>query len=548
MNNQMNKTVGIIGAGPVGMTLAARLADFGISSVILDKAPHLLPKGSKACLIQGDALETLEKLGIGDTIGEEGIHWRIARTYIRNVERITQEYPEREGYAEFVNISQYRIEQELEHWINQHPMSEIKWNHELTSYTDNGDNVTVNVNTENGLEQFTFRYLVACDGVRSKMRDLSGVPFTGYTHKDRFLITDIKANLPQTKERHFHFDPDFNPGRQLVMHPQPDNIWRIDWQLPPDADIEKEKENGELEKRIRRVIGDIPYNIEWISVYRFHQRVIDNFKLGNVFFAGDAAHSYPPYGSRGMNSGIQDADNLAWKFNAVIRGKADETLLDTYHTERYAAAQENLKVTEATIKFMVPPSPIKRIVRNMVLWASVPFKGLRNSVNHGRMTEPFTYKASPMIVPDDNPYVGRFAPDTRIFEDNQRTRLRKFIGHGFLCLYMGPPERLPEFCRAAAATRSAVDVAFVAAMPKGDAPPVALVEQEKSVTVVFYDDILFAEQFKLGDHVVYLIRPDGHIASNHRLDNTPSFTSIIEQISGCPVTDFNQSPLMTKAS
>ena len=102
------------------------------------------------------------------------------------------------------------------------------------------------------------------------------------------------------------------------------------------------------------MIGDVPYEVDWRSTYRFYQRLVERMRVGRVFFAGDAAHALPPYGARGMNSGIQDADNLAWKLAYVLNGHSDDSLLDTYHDERHAAARENLGVTEATIRFMVP--------------------------------------------------------------------------------------------------------------------------------------------------------------------------------------------------
>ena len=218
----------------------------------------------------------------------------------------------------------------------------MRWSHTVTGVAQDDDGVVVRAATPDGDREVRVRYLVACDGVRSAVRGLVGAEWSGYTHRDRFLITDIKAKLPLAKERHFHYDPSFNPGRQLIIHPQPGDIWRIDWQLPADADVDLERVSGEFDRRVRAVIGDIPYEVDWASTYRFNQRVVTQFTIGRVFFAGDAAHSLPPYGSRGMNSGIQDADNIAWKLAAVLNGRSRESLLDSYHPERYAAARENL--------------------------------------------------------------------------------------------------------------------------------------------------------------------------------------------------------------
>lgn len=522
--------VGIVGAGPVGLVLAARLAGMGIPSMLLDKLPHLMKKGSKACLIQGDVLEVLDKIGCATAVANEGIHWRTARTYIHDVEMITQHFPERTGFGQFVNISQYRIEQELLKFVDASALVEMRWSHEVIAVEQSAQGVRARVSTPEGECSLDFSYLVACDGVHSVLRDLTGVAFTGYTHPDRFLITDIRANIARTKERHFFFDSSLNPGRQLVMHPQPDNIWRIDWQLAPETDIEQEKRNGQLDKRIRKVIGDIPYTIEWLSTYRFNQKVIEQFKVGNIFFAGDAAHSLPPYGSRGMNSGIQDADNLAWKLASVIGGQADPALLETYHAERYPAALENLRVTEATMKFMVPSTRFKRFKRSVLFRLAVPFKSMRKRVNHGKMAEPFVYRASKVIPAlSGHPLIGQFAPDARLFIDDERSRLRKLFGDAFVCLFFGTRDEAGSFIEAIRAQQLQVPVKFVSAFPAGS--PIAPLPQD--MTVATYDDILFYRRFYDGQAAWYLVRPDGHIATCGLLPDTPDFGNILARCAGC---------------
>lgn len=518
--------VGIVGAGPVGLALAARLASFSVSSVILEKSPHLLRKGSKACLIQGDALEVLDKAGCAEAIAAEGIHWRIAHTYIRGVERIRKEYPERVGYSEFINISQYRIEQEVVKFLETCALVDIRWSHEVKSITQHERGVTVGVSHPGGDSELTFDYLVACDGVHSTIRELTGVQWTGYTHTSRFLITDIRALIPVIKERHFHFDPVFNPGRQVVMHPQPDNVWRIDWQLAPDADIEAEQQNGGLDIRIRKVIGDIPYQIEWCSTYRFSQRVVEQFKLGRIFFAGDAAHSLPPYGSRGMNSGIQDADNLAWKLACVLAGTADASLLETYHDERYQAAQENLRVTEATIKFMAPENLLKRWFRNLILKLSGPFKALRKNVNHGKMAEPFTYLASDIVDGESgHGFVGKFAPDMRVFSDKQPTRLRKFFGNQFVVLFFGTMDETLAFAGKFLQLRREFPMKLVVGLPLGMEPDIHI----DHCNVFYYDDIASVRAFYATMACWFLVRPDGHIAGRYVLADAEWMEQIVSR-------------------
>lgn len=498
---------GIVGAGPVGLVVALRLASFGIPCAVLEAEPGLVRQGSKACLIQGDVLEILDKFGCAEPIANEGVRWHVGHTYVHGREIRRSEYPIPLGFGPFVNISQYRIEQVLLERARTEPLIELCWSHEVTAVEQTTDEVVVTARTPRGEQRWRFDYLVACDGVRSTLRELVGVEWTGYSHRDRFLITDVRAVLPFPKERHFHYDPPFNPGRQLVMHPQPDDIWRIDWQLAPDADIEAERADGRLDRRIREVIGDVPYEIDWLSTYRFHQRVVDRLVVDRVLFAGDAAHALPPYGSRGMNSGIQDADNLAWKLALVLTGRATPALVDTYHVERHAAAAENLRITEATIRFMVPPNPLRRWLRNVLLTVVLPLKSLRRHVNSGRMAEPHVYESSPIVQPrEHNPVLGSFAPDGSVRRGTVPTRLRTLLGGGFVGLCFFADTETATRSLAGASAAAPVPVGFVAVVPDaGDAPA------GPSVVVSDVDGAVRAAYgARPGDW--FLIRPDGHVA------------------------------------
>ncbi|MFI8828467.1 FAD-dependent monooxygenase [Streptomyces sp. NPDC053431] len=526
----LDAPVGIVGAGPIGLVAAMRLATLGVPCMVLEADPDLVKQGSKACLIQGDVLEVLDKFGCGQPIKDEGVTWTVAHTYVRNKVIRSAEYPHGPGFGPFVNISQYRIEQILLQAAEAHPDCEIRWGHEVTAVEQDEDAVTVRARTADGERTLRFGHLVAADGVRSTVRDLVGVAWTGYTHKDRFLITDIRAKLPLAKERHFHYDPSFNPGRQLVMHPQPDDIWRIDWQLPPDTDIDAERADGRFDQRVRAVIGDIPYEVDWVSTYRFHQRVVERLRVGRLLFAGDAAHALPPYGSRGMNSGIQDADNLAWKLALVHAGQGGEELLESYHTERYAAARENLRVTEATIRFMVPPSRMRRLARSTILALSHRLSGARDRVNSGRMAEPYVYADSPLVQSAaDEPLLGAFARDGIVDADGRRTRLRQLLGDGFVALCFAPDTAtaadLVAEVRAHAAEPSVRTVAVLPmTAPAGPLP--------SGVAVVRTADAELLAAYGAATGRWWLARPDGHLAARGRTG--AEFTAALHRAVGSP--------------
>ncbi len=507
----MEACVGIVGAGPVGLACALRLASFGVSAMVLEAEPSLVRQGSKACLIQGDVLEILDKCGCAAQIAHEGVTWHVARTYVRGKVISTTVYPKPIGFGPFVNISQYRIEQVLLEKLSQTKGSSVRWGHRVVAVAQDEDGVTVTAETPDGRRLLRFSYLAACDGVRSSLRELTGVRWTGYTHGDRFLITDVRADIPLAQERHFHYDSPFNPGRQLVIHAQPDNVWRIDWQLAASADIESELRNGGIDRRIRKVIGDVPYHIEWLSTYRFHQRVVEKFRVGRIFFAGDAAHALPPYGARGMNSGLQDVDNLAWKLGMVVAGQAGDELLDTYHTERYAAAAENLRVTEETIRFMVPPTRPRRWLRNLTLQLATRLPSARHRVNSGRMAEPFVYPGSPS-VPEiyDCPLSGRFAPDLRVTVNGEQRRLRTLLGRGFVILGFAAADDEPGFASAIPEEVAGLGVGGVfvsAAAHKNRLPPHVTAALAPGGPGHF-------GEYQPGSW--YVVRPDGHIGAGGR--------------------------------
>jgi 3-(3-hydroxy-phenyl)propionate hydroxylase len=244
----------------------------------------------------------------------------------------------------------------------------------------------------------------------------------------------VRTELPFANERHFHFDPPWNLGRQVLIHPQPDGIWRLDWQVSLETDAERERVNGGVHRRIREVVGErTPYELVWLTAYRFSQRVADRFRDGRVFLAGDAAHVMSPFGARGLNSGVADAENLAWRLAWVLRHGADATLLDRYEAERRPAALENLAATDATMRFMAPHTPWHRAWRNLVLRMAGRSGWFRSRVNSGRLAEPARYSIDRALDGDPprrhRPRLGTVAPDIVLPTGR---RLRDRLGYAFV--------------------------------------------------------------------------------------------------------------------
>lgn len=389
----------IVGAGPVGLTLALELARFDVDSVVLDRKPGPDRAGSKAIVLARHALETWERLGCAGPMLDRGVVLRRARTYFRRTELFCVDFPE-EAPGElprFVNLQQTHTERAILDAVARSGRVELRWSSRVEGLRRERAGVTLEL-ADGG--RVGGVYAVGCDGAHSTVRELLGIGFPGRSFEDRFLIADVRARLAFPRdERRFFFDPPENPGRTLLVHPQPDGEWRIDWQVPASADAEEERRSGRLDRRIREVIGHGDYELAWLTAYRFHQRLAGRFRVGPAFLAGDAAHLVSPFGARGLNSGVEDARNLGWKLALAAGGKAGDGLLDTYEAERRPAAAENLRVTGETMRFMAPPTALHRLARDAILRGSLRSRWLRWRVNSGRLAEPAVYGPGPVGRP-----------------------------------------------------------------------------------------------------------------------------------------------------
>jgi len=375
--------VAVVGAGPIGLTAALELARLDVPTVVLEAKPALEPIGSRAIVLAHDALATFSRLGCQE-IPRKGVVLTRARTYLRETELFTVEFPPapEDELPLFVNLQQTYTEQALLRRAEASPLIEIRWGSAVRSVRQTDKKVILGVRGRRGNEKVLARYAIGADGAHSTVRKLVGVDFPGKSFNDRFLIADVRAELPgfPRDERRFFFDPPSNPGRQILIHPQPDGEWRIDWQVAPETDVEAERESGKLDARIRALVGDTAYELIWLTAYRFHERLASRFRVGRVFLVGDAAHLMAPFGARGMNSGVEDATSLA----SALASDSPEA----YERERRPAAIENLRITGGTMRFMAPPTALHRLWRSAILRGSLRVPQLRRFVNSGKLPTP----------------------------------------------------------------------------------------------------------------------------------------------------------------
>jgi 3-(3-hydroxy-phenyl)propionate hydroxylase len=408
----------VVGAGPVGLATAIDIAQQGVPVVLVDDDCSL-STGSRAICFSKRSLDIFDRLGCGQRMVDKGISWNVGKVFLKDELVYTFNLQPEAGHNRpaFINLQQYYVEGFLLERAQEMPNLEIRWKSKVVGVQQSGTpgthdaGVTLTVDTPNGQYALRGRYVVAADGSRSPIRNLMGLDSKGVTFKDRFLIADVKMEAEFPTERWFWFDPPFHPNQSVLLHRQPDNVWRIDFQLGWDADPVLEKTPERVIPRVRALLGpDAKFELEWVSVYTFSCLRMDRFRHGNVLFAGDSAHGVSPFGARGANSGVQDAENLAWKLAMVLEGKASDALLDTYASEREFAADENIRNSTRSTDFITPKSPVSRVFRDAVLKLSRHHPFARQLTNSGRLSVPAVLRDSPLNTADSEPFEGAMVP------------------------------------------------------------------------------------------------------------------------------------------
>jgi 3-(3-hydroxy-phenyl)propionate hydroxylase len=406
----------VIGAGPVGLSLAIDLAQRGQAVVLLDDADRI-GEGSRAICFSKRSLEFWDRLGVADRMVEKGVVWSVGRIFhgaslLYQFNLLPEEGHKRPA---FINLQQFYAEAYLVDRVQQLPAIDLRWRNKVIGLEQRNDHAVLTIETPDGPYRMRANYVVACDGARSSLRQMVGAEFAGQVFEDQFLIADVKMTAEFPTERWFWFDPPFHAGRSALLHKQPDDIWRIDLQLNPDADPAVEKLPENVRPRIARMLGHDKFDFEWISLYKFQCRRMEKFIHGRVIFAGDAAHQVSPFGARGANSGLEDAENLAWKLDRVLRKSSPEILLESYHTERSAAADENIRESTRSTDFMAPGSRQEARLRQAVLSLAKETEFGKRMVNGGRLSVPSIYD-SPLLTADRDAWRGGPRPGASMLD------------------------------------------------------------------------------------------------------------------------------------
>jgi 3-(3-hydroxy-phenyl)propionate hydroxylase len=435
------------------------------------------------------------------------VSWNVGRVFFKDEPIYSFDLLPEAGHERpaFVNLQQYYVEGYMAERAAQLPLIDVRWMNNVVGVEPQADHVLLTIATPEGPYQLEAGYLAACDGARSAVRHLIGQESTGRTFRDRFLIADVKMHRDGPAERWFWFDPPFHPNQSVLLHRQPDNVWRIDFQLGWDADPQEETKPEKIIPRVKALLGqDAEFELEWASVYTFSCKRMARFRHGRVLFAGDAAHGVSPFGARGANSGVQDADNLAWKLAAVLNGVAPDTLLDSYASEREAAADENIRHSTRATDFITPKSEISRLFRDAVLELAKTQPFARTLVNSGRLSVATTLHASPLNTADSDTFAGRMVPGAAAADaplqraDGSRTWLLRELGassSGFTALVTADGER-----------PALQDIGVLTVALQGATHDAALIDAEG----------LLAQRYDLRPGTVVLLRPDQHVCARWR--------------------------------
>src|SRR6202140_720922 len=406
----------VVGAGPVGLSLAIDLAQRGQPVVLLDDADRI-GEGSRAICFSKRSLEYWDRLGIGQRMVDKGVVWSVGRIF-HGASLLYQFNVLPEGGHKrpaFINLQQFYAEAYLVRRVQELAAIDLRWRNKVIGLEQRNDHVMVAIDTPDGPYRIRATYVVACDGARSSLRQMVGAEFAGQVFEDQFLIADVKMTAEFPTERWFWLDPPFHAGRSALLHKPPGDIWRIDLQLNRYADPAVEKLPENVRPRIARMLGHDKFEFEWISLYKFQCRRMEKFIHGRVIFAGDAAHQVSPFGARGANSGLEDAENLAWKLDRVLRQSSPEALLETYHAERSAAADENIRESTRSTDFMAPNSRQEARLRKAVLSLAKETEFGKRMINGGRLSVPSIYD-SPLSTADGDVWRGRPRPGASMLD------------------------------------------------------------------------------------------------------------------------------------
>ncbi|MFD9432153.1 FAD-dependent monooxygenase [Streptomyces sp. NPDC060002] len=496
----------IVGAGPVGLTLALALARQQVPSVVLDEGPGKdEPRLARTVVLREDTAALVERL-TGASLDEAGVHWAGWRSMRRK--QVTREvvFDDAADPAP-LHIAQHVLTGILRAALVGQRLVKIAVDSRLAGVEQEPSGVTAHTRGPHGT-WWRGSHLVGCDGPRSTVRKLLDIRFPGRTAVERHAVAALRTELPWPDEALLHRTPPWRvsgpSAGEVTGRPLPDGVWRLDWLLPPGKDLVTPEL---LVARVRETLagwsgGSTPaYELLDTGVHTVHHRLARRWRVGRVFVAGDAAHLLGALGTQGLDEGLRDADNLAWKLALAWHHGSHEALLDSYQAERRAAVAARLRAADQALPVLRGGAGIRAYVPGTARGHDVLLTD--GHLGRGPLGAPGAYDGSPLAprhleaeVPVDTP-LGAPVEDVRVTaEDGSFVRLRDRLGRGaLLVLLIAPGTGVWE-------RRHWVGAGI---MPRLAAAVTALPSPA---------ELLVAESYPgAAAHTVLLIRPDGRLVT-----------------------------------
>ncbi len=511
----------IVGGGLAGLTLAADLGMRGIPCVLLDDN-NTVSLGSRSIAQGKRTMEIATRLGIAGRMIPKGISWSKGNTLIQDklLYSFDLSAEGKEKYQAFLCLPQYYVESMLVERSAEFAHVDLRWSSRVVGIDQSPNRVRLNVETPEGPYTIEADWVIACDGVRSSVRQALGVPFEGDKFVENFVICDVKMVFNFPPQRMFWFDPTFDKSNISLMHQQPDSIWRVDWQLGPNDDPVEEARPEKVNKRLETMFGPgVPFETQFASIYSFEVRRVPNFRVGRVLFAGDAAHQLSPFGGgRGGNSAIQDVDNLAWKLAHVVKGVASERLIDSYHDERAPVADENMQLSRRAAEFLNPTSLHSLAVRNAVLALAPRHPFAKVLINTGRLSVAPNLRGSWLLTPDTETWDTATTPGNAAVDAPVDGRAG---GEDWLVHYLNGAFQLMVYAeeRDRLGTEIIAKLAELARDPVPVEPLIVLGQAGPAINNIatLHDRTgLVRKRYDLTPGAAYLFRPDQHVSARWR--------------------------------
>lgn len=393
----------VVGAGPAGLTMAAQLARYGVACRIVDQKPGITDK-SKAVSVHARTMEIFEDLGIIQNALDRGLRCEGGSIFAdgERIIHITMDNLDT-PYPFILNLNQSDTEAILSEYLQSLGV-DVEWQTELTNLEQNDEAVNVTLQKADGsTETISVDYVCACDGAHSFCRHALNLDFPGAAYPREFLLADVQIDWSHPRNELYGY---LSENGFMVAVPLKRGDWRVIVESPPERWQQRASSNGEsptledLKKVLQEIVPTpvVVSNPVWLSYFRIHCRMLNRFRQGRVFFAGDAAHIHSPTGGQGMNTGIQDAYNLAWKLGLVYQGIGKPQLLDSYDAERRPVAKNILSFTDITFRTILLRHPVWRGIRDRLASFLLSSEILQRRLQRKTAMLTIDYRTSPIVA------------------------------------------------------------------------------------------------------------------------------------------------------